>query len=1405
MYTRKSFYLPVLILLFGQFVFLSAYPQKEPVKYDVELLTPLSVEDSFNLSNLPKLTLPDSYLGPNAPLLPTIIDNSANIHWRPVFAQVNYECGQASGIGLGFTYAINRMRNVAGNIEENQYATHFTWNFGNTGVPYYGVSYFHSFEVVRTLGTPNVTTYGGMSTGGTERWITGYDNYYHSMHNRLTDVYQIDCSTEEGILTAKHWLENHLENSSVGGVANFYCSCPSASITLPSGTPEAGKYVVTSWGGANHGLTISGYHDSICWDYNNDGQYTNDIDLNGDGVITPSDWEIGGFRFANTYSGGPTWANNGFCYMLYKSAADPYGGGGIWNSAIHVIYAKANTEPLLTARVTLKHTCREQIRIRIGVSTDQSSETPEYILGLPVFNFRGGCQYMRGGTELEENKTIEFGLDLTALLNIVGPNTPARYFLLVDEDDPSNWSQGEIVEYSIIDYTQGINEIPSGQSNVTIVNNTLTKVWVDHTVVFDEVEIISELPPATVYEPYSTNLEAAGGTAPYIWDYDLNFTETNYTWSYPMVTEEQLNPGSSYTTKTLDFPFPFYGEEFNAVRVYTDGYIMFEAPLSWVYQVYDFLLFTKNKYIAPFMAELNLYSATNDGVWYEGDANSAIFRWKASIDGMQNTSELNFAVELFPDGNIKYYYGLTNDYPEMEWISGVSSGDNIYYQFTEVNNDASIPQYYVCDLEATHYPEGFTVTREGDFGGLPEEVYDNYEIKFRVRDENGLSNSKVLYFSTDGANYLVIDDYSVISGDDDIIEFGETVFLSVDIKNLGDQLLTGASMTISISDGFITMIDDAEGLGSFQPGEIKTFTNAFSFTVSNLVPNEYDLDFNTLISDISGSDWASHIYLTAYSPILNTNFAFINDGGNNTLDPGETANMVVGLINEGGAVANNINAILLISDPYITINLNSSYLSSLEPLGSGDVTFNITALAGTPIGHVADFTVIMTADLGVADTGAVSIVVGQNPLLILDLDDNNSSALAMEIALDEIGVPYDKYFDFPPEINAYSGIFVCLGIYSSNYVLSSSEGQILADYLNNGGRLYMEGGDTWAYDSQTAVHTMFYIDGVDDGTSDMTHVLGQGSTFTGGMDFNYIGENSWIDHLETLGSAFLILENQDPSYGTGIAYDGGTYKTIGTSHEFGGLADGLAPSTKVYLMTQYLDFFGLLPLNTHTVNLTIFLEGAYNGSMMYTSLNEDELIPVLQPYNVDPWFYDGPENVTSIPNNEIVDWVLVDFRDAPSVASAASSTMVHRQAAFMLNDGSVVGLDGISGIQFQHNFSDQMYAVVWHRNHLGVLSANALSGFGGIYNYDFSSGENQAYTGGGVAHKEITTGVWGMISGDGNCDGQIDLLDLLDIWAIHAGESFYQYGDYNLDGVADNKDKNDLLIPNLGFESQVIE
>jgi len=102
------------------------------------------------------------------------------------------------------------------------------------------------------------------------------------------------------------------------------------------------------------------------------------------------------------------------------------------------------------------------------------------------------------------------------------------------------------------------------------------------------------------------------------------------------------------------------------------------------------------------------------------------------------------------------------------------------------------------------------------------------------------------------------------------------------------------------------------------------------------------------------------------------------------------------------------------------------------------------------------------------------------------------------------------------------------------------------------------------------------------------------------------------------------------------------------------------------------------------------------------------------------------------------------------------------------------------------------------------MSANALTETGGIYSYDFTSSETQTY-GETNSVKELTSGIWGIFAANGNAGGLIDNLDLIDIWEQQAGEAGYKSGDFNMDIEVDNKDKNDIWVPNTGSGSQIPE
>ena len=105
-----------------------------------------------------------------------------------------------------------------------------------------------------------------------------------------------------------------------------------------------------------------------------------------------------------------------------------------------------------------------------------------------------------------------------------------------------------------------------------------------------------------------------------------------------------------------------------------------------------------------------------------------------------------------------------------------------------------------------------------------------------------------------------------------------------------------------------------------------------------------------------------------------------------------------------------------------------------------------------------------------------------------------------------------------------------------------------------------------------------------------------------------------------------------------------------------------------------------------TLDLKAYLEGPFIETEMTTFLNTTGNIPTSQPYNIAPWNYNGSEAANPIPNVNVVDWVLIELRETTGdAATATPDKMIEQQAAFLLNDGSIVGMDGSSILSFNHS------------------------------------------------------------------------------------------------------------------------
>lgn len=436
----------------------------------------LKIPDNFNRSKLN--FLPNSAV--RSKELPSRVDNSLHKYFRPVFNQVGGSCSQAAGVGYTYTYEINRLRDLSSDTNETQYPTHFTYNFLNEGSGEVGSWWGDGWDIIQSVGIMNVEEYGGhFAAGGNSRWISGLDEWSAAHFNRVRSYNAIDVSTEEGLNTLKGWLHDHLEDSPYGGLAVFAAGATGYHLnSLAEGTHEAGKKVITKWGpDVNHAMTYVGYDDSVRYDYNGDGRFTNDVDLNGDRIIDIRDWEIGAVIVANSW--GTSFGDGGFVYQMYKLLADGHENGGIFFSFADVVHPELLSEPHWALEVKMKHDRRNTYKISTGYSNDIYQHSPDLTVSYPYMNFQGGDYYPQGGRS-EFDKYIDFSIDVTDMLSEFDTNVPFRVYFIIDESDTGNRYDGEIFSVTLVDHNTGRRYYDPSLS-LSLVNNgrTVYPVTVD--------------------------------------------------------------------------------------------------------------------------------------------------------------------------------------------------------------------------------------------------------------------------------------------------------------------------------------------------------------------------------------------------------------------------------------------------------------------------------------------------------------------------------------------------------------------------------------------------------------------------------------------------------------------------------------------------------------------------------------------------------------------------------------------------------------------------------------------------------------------------------------------------------------------------------------------------------------
>ena len=273
---------------------------------------------------------------------------------------------------------------------------------------------------------------------------------------------------------------------------------------------------------------------------------------------------------------------------------------------------------------------------------------------------------------------------------------------------------------------------------------------------------------------------------------------------------------------------------------------------------------------------------------------------------------------------------------------------------------------------------------------------------------------------------------------------------------------------------------------------------------------------------------------------------------------------------------------------------------------------------------------------------------------------------------------------------------------------------------------------------------------------------------------------------DILGEMPSNTASNELDFGSSISLSAnGLTVAIGVPRFFNEMTGGTLPGTSGKV--EVYEFESIICLAPK-----VFLQGALLGtigSLMRDDLRTGGVLPVLSPYPNAPGFV-NPNVFNTTGPNAIVDWVLIELRDVMD-----DTVVVASQAALLQRDGDVVGLvPGFGGILPPVTISvpeGDYFVVIQHRNHLGVRTASPISLSETCTSLDLTSDPNSVI---GNTNAVIgVNGVFAMIAGDVNGDGQVQTIDVNTTFPL-LGTSGYSDHDVDMNTQIQTLDINTIFL-----------
>lgn len=227
-------------------------------------------------------------------------------------------------------------------------------------------------------------------------------------------------------------------------------------------------------------------------------------------------------------------------------------------------------------------------------------------------------------------------------------------------------------------------------------------------------------------------------------------------------------------------------------------------------------------------------------------------------------------------------------------------------------------------------------------------------------------------------NQLVVEDESW--NDNSQADYGETLNLNIALKNVGIDPAQEVHATLTTENPYVTILQNEQLFGVIEDDGIVMVEGAFIVEVADLIPNNHSVLFTLNVLDAEDNSWSSNFIMRIYSPMFSIGELAVEDtegDGNNRLDPGETADLVVRYTNTGGAPARAPIALFLAENQYFTVH---EYETELPVIPAGEyleVPYTVTAHAAVVEGTMLP--VLFSIEDGYLFESQQDLIIGQVP------------------------------------------------------------------------------------------------------------------------------------------------------------------------------------------------------------------------------------------------------------------------------------------------------------------------------------------------------------------------------------------------------------------------------------------